>query len=209
MHLWNHLTQKITDQLIITYYITTDLLLYCYIVSQSYPQRIAYMFDSYHIKMYCVRVLIVIFSYFCKVHVTAAEDVLLELGELGSVLGRRELFEYTLDPYQLSREVYVFRGIPFAEVPTGQLRFAKPKPKQPWGGVWNGTHYRNMCHQFIPSFSRLDAPPQDEDCLHLNIWSRDIYNVSVPSPPPKKKKKFLLNNVHRKVRQELDGLYGL
>ncbi|PIK47771.1 putative acetylcholinesterase [Apostichopus japonicus] len=128
--------------------------------------------------MYCVRVLIVIFSYFCKVHVTAAEDVLLELGELGSVLGRRELFEYTLDPYQLSREVYVFRGIPFAEVPTGQLRFAKPKPKQPWGGVWNGTHYRNMCHQFIPSFSRLDAPPQDEDCLHLNIWSRDIYNGS-------------------------------
>ncbi len=60
----------------------------------------------------------------------------------------------------------VFRGVPFAEPPTGPLRFHPPQPKQPWGGVRDATHFAAAAPQ--PGDRSV---PQDEDCLYLNVWS--------------------------------------
>ena len=60
----------------------------------------------------------------------------------------------------------IFKGIPFAEAPTGDLRFKPPKPAR-WSGFRNATRFGNVCPQREYSSSRLVL---NEDCLYLNIY---------------------------------------
>lgn len=61
-----------------------------------------------------------------------------------------------------------FLNIPFAAPPTGDLRFAKPKPYGAWSGTRNGTTPGPACVQ-LPD-SRYTAGGMSEDCLNLNIY---------------------------------------
>jgi hypothetical protein len=79
-----------------------------------------------------------------------------------------------------SKSVYAFYGIPYAEPPSGEKRFRKPVPKQPWprGTIYNATTLPNSCYQMIIEFFNITgetiwAPvtPLSEDCLYLNIWT--------------------------------------
>ncbi|PIK49967.1 putative acetylcholinesterase [Apostichopus japonicus] len=115
--------------------------------------------------------LVLIFQF---VYHLLAEEVEVDLGEQGVLVGIKERYVYPLEPYKQDMDMYVFKGVPFAEIPVGNLRFAKPQPKLPWGGVWNSTYYRPMCPQVSLELDRFGVPPQNEDCLHLNIWSPDI-----------------------------------
>ncbi|HJJ48878.1 MAG TPA: carboxylesterase family protein [Methanocorpusculum sp.] len=61
-----------------------------------------------------------------------------------------------------------FLGIPFAEPPVGDLRFAPPIAKEPWTETLDCTKARNASLQgrvFIG-----DDVPISEDCLYLNVW---------------------------------------
>ncbi len=60
----------------------------------------------------------------------------------------------------------VFKGIPFAAPPVGNLRWKAPQPVQPWTGVKTAT-------QFAPAPFQGGNPPsgKSEDCLYLNVWS--------------------------------------
>ncbi|KAL3990115.1 Acetylcholinesterase 1 [Acanthocheilonema viteae] len=70
-----------------------------------------------------------------------------------------------------------FLGIPFAEPPVGQLRFRKPKPKQPWRTPLNATKMPNACMQssdtYFGDFQGATMwnsnVPVSEDCLYLNL----------------------------------------
>ncbi|KAM3715925.1 Acetylcholinesterase [Dirofilaria immitis] len=70
-----------------------------------------------------------------------------------------------------------FLGIPFAEPPIGQLRFRKPKPKQPWRTLLNATTMPNACMQssdtYFGDFQGATMwnsnVPVSEDCLYLNL----------------------------------------
>ena len=66
-----------------------------------------------------------------------------------------------------STGLHVYRGIPFAKPPIGELRWRPPQPLGVWEGVrdclengsqsvqtWQGRAYGN------------------EDCLYLNVWTR-------------------------------------
>ena len=71
----------------------------------------------------------------------------------------------------------VFRGIPFAQPPTGPLRFRAPQPLDPWTGERDATEFGPISMQ-APNevlqslFGRArKQPPLDEDCLYLNVWT--------------------------------------
>jgi len=69
--------------------------------------------------------------------------------------------------------VEVFKNIPFAEPPLGDLRFAPPIAKKPWEGVLEATEYGPCAWQGYTQLEEwLGKPePENEDCLNLNIWT--------------------------------------
>ncbi|KUJ09773.1 chlorogenic acid esterase precursor [Mollisia scopiformis] len=74
-----------------------------------------------------------------------------------------------------------FLGIPYAEPPVGQLRWAPPVPKSPVG-VIDATYFGPSCPQVIataqsdPNVYTVDSRdfliygPTSEDCLRLSVW---------------------------------------
>ena len=62
--------------------------------------------------------------------------------------------------------VHVYKGIPYAAPPTGDLRWKPPQPPKPWKGIRVAKHFPAMCPQ-MP----LIPFPQSEDCLGLNVWT--------------------------------------
>jgi para-nitrobenzyl esterase len=60
----------------------------------------------------------------------------------------------------------VFRGIPFAAPPVGDLRWRAPQPAAKWEGVRQATN-------FAPGPMQGGTPPsgKSEDCLYLNVWT--------------------------------------
>lgn len=60
----------------------------------------------------------------------------------------------------------VFRGVPFAQPPVGDLRWRAPQPPVKWEGI-------KQANSFAPAPMQGGNPPsgKSEDCLYLNIWS--------------------------------------
>ncbi|HEY7285374.1 MAG TPA: carboxylesterase family protein [Vicinamibacterales bacterium] len=70
--------------------------------------------------------------------------------------------------------VRVFRGIPFAAPPVGDLRWKAPQPVSPWDGVRAADKFGPQCVQTpypAGSVYAMEPAPQSEDCLYLNIWT--------------------------------------
>jgi para-nitrobenzyl esterase len=73
-----------------------------------------------------------------------------------------------------SSEVRVYRGIPYAAPPVGELRWKAPQPPASWKGVRQAKDFGPACWQTeYPAGSIYQAklPPLSEDCLQLNIWT--------------------------------------
>src|SRR5215472_6538591 len=89
----------------------------------------------------------------------AAEPLRLETGQIA-------------DPAPDAFGLRVFKGIPYAAPPVGELRWKPPQPAQAWDGVRPAAEWGPRCMQS----SRLgDMDPlnkrMDEDCLYLNVWT--------------------------------------
>jgi para-nitrobenzyl esterase len=71
--------------------------------------------------------------------------------------------------------IRVYKGIPFAAPPVGDLRWKPPQPVAPWDGVRACTEYGPACPQRpqMPSRILVREEPQrlSEDCLYLNVWT--------------------------------------
>src|SRR3984885_9183748 len=75
-----------------------------------------------------------------------------------------------------SGDVVVFRGIPYAAPPVGDLRWRAPQPAKAWEGV-------RECAKFGPAAPQIVSPllatfpgmslgaSTSEDCLYLNVWA--------------------------------------
>jgi carboxylesterase type B len=69
------------------------------------------------------------------------------------------------------RSVTVFRGIPYATSPVGDLRWRPPRPAEPWEGVRRAHAFGPVCPQ-PPSGELVGLDlPMSEDCLTLNVWT--------------------------------------
>jgi hypothetical protein len=84
------------------------------------------------------------------------------------------------DPrYTSGAGVQIYKGIPYAKPPVGDLRWRAPQPVAPWSGTRVADHFSPICVQPDPLgghsfFTRLffnPIEPRSEDCLYLNIWT--------------------------------------
>ncbi len=74
----------------------------------------------------------------------------------------------------ISGPIFVWKGIPFAQPPLGDLRFRAPQAPSPWAGVRDATTFGLASAQSGRMMQRLFSAtpePSGEDCLYLNIWS--------------------------------------
>jgi para-nitrobenzyl esterase len=66
---------------------------------------------------------------------------------------------------------YVFRGLPYAAPPAGDLRWRSPRPPAGWRGVRDATRFAPSCPQ--PPNPALTGPTS-EDCLYLNVYTPTV-----------------------------------
>ena len=72
--------------------------------------------------------------------------------------------------------LHIFRGIPFAAPPVGELRWMPPQPPEPWREVRPAAEYGASSPQnpvAVPLPGNLIGVEevQSEDCLYLNVWT--------------------------------------
>ena len=67
----------------------------------------------------------------------------------------------------------IYKGIPFAAPPVGDLRWKAPQPVHPWSGVKETKEFAPACMQKSAANPALGVPALkiSEDCLYLNIWT--------------------------------------
>ena len=66
----------------------------------------------------------------------------------------------------VTEDLTIYKGIPFAAPPVGELRWKAPQPVKKWEGVKQTTVY-------APAAFQGGNPPsgKSEDCLYLNVWT--------------------------------------
>lgn len=96
---------------------------------------------------------------------TAAQTTSVQT-RFGTVEGSRE------------EDIAIYKGIPFASPPTGELRWKAPVDPKPWKGVKSCTAFAASPIQSKPVpfacwTEEFIAPPEplSEDCLYLNVWT--------------------------------------
>lgn len=81
------------------------------------------------------------------------EPVKLDSGQVSGTAGK-------------SQEMRIFKGIPFAATPIGNLRWRAPQPAPHWDGVRKADQFGPVCMQAGGGGQKVD-----EDCLYLNVWT--------------------------------------
>ena len=81
--------------------------------------------------------------------------------------------ETTAGRVQGTREgaLSIYRGLPFAAPPIGDLRWRPPQAPSPWKGVLKADAFKPACMQNGVSMPGEAVPAVSEDCLYLNIWT--------------------------------------
>lgn len=70
---------------------------------------------------------------------------------------------------EIESGLQIFRGIPFAKAPVGDLRWRAPQAPENWQGVRDATQFGAACMQ--PKTPVADYETISEDCLYLNVWA--------------------------------------
>ncbi|MHA1986302.1 MAG: carboxylesterase/lipase family protein [Promethearchaeota archaeon] len=72
----------------------------------------------------------------------------------------------------IDKGIEIYKGVPYAEPPVGDLRFNAPEPKKSWSGVLEATEFSPVAPQPLSPFTPQPPPPQsEENCLTLNVWT--------------------------------------
>ncbi|XP_055534060.1 glutactin-like [Wyeomyia smithii] len=103
-------------------------------------------------------------GYLILVCAQTEQQPVVTIPELGTVRGSISYSAWT------NRMIYSFEGIPFAESPTGNLRFQPPVKTISWEGTLDATKPGISCPQLLGS----DVNAIDENCLTLSVFSNDL-----------------------------------
>ena len=75
----------------------------------------------------------------------------------------------------INNGISIFKGIPYAEPPIGELRLNAPMLKKSWNGVLEALDFGPEVPQPISAITPRPYPKQDEaDSLVLNIWTPEV-----------------------------------
>lgn len=119
-------------------------------------------------KKYFILIISVLFIFSCTEPQTfkLPNEVKIESGRITGIPGRNQ-------------SITVFKGIPYAAPPVGDLRWRPPQPVEAWKGI-------KACDKFGPSAMQTPQAPfmmwstefiidtslgYSEDCLTLNVWT--------------------------------------
>jgi para-nitrobenzyl esterase len=80
--------------------------------------------------------------------------------------------------YPDADHTWVWRAIPYAAPPVGDLRWRAPQDPAPWNGVRQGLLFNAGCTQYPLPRGRIIAGT--EDCLYLNVWRPQTEEVRLP-----------------------------
>ncbi|MDD5337807.1 MAG: carboxylesterase family protein [Dehalococcoidales bacterium] len=72
---------------------------------------------------------------------------------------------------QSGRDVYIYKGIPYAAPPVGELRWKPPQPAALWSGVLACTEFSVQAAQYPDPNGpgTMKSVATSEDCLYLNV----------------------------------------
>ncbi len=72
---------------------------------------------------------------------------------------------------------WVWKAVPFARPPVGELRWRAPQEPEPWKGVRFCRSFARPAVQFVPLTGAITGT---EDCLYLNVWRPRSYQTRLP-----------------------------
>jgi para-nitrobenzyl esterase len=77
---------------------------------------------------------------------------------------------------------HAWLGLPFAKPPTGERRWRKPEPPEPWSGLRTATRFGAVCPQPGTALGggRAGELVGEEDCLTLSVWAPPFKPSEVP-----------------------------
>ncbi|MFA4835765.1 MAG: carboxylesterase family protein [Dehalococcoidia bacterium] len=76
---------------------------------------------------------------------------------------------------------FVWKAIPFARPPVGDLRWRAPQEPEPWEGTRDATKFCSQCIQYMWVGGKVgDTPGGSEDCLYLNVWRPQTKETDLP-----------------------------
>ena len=73
----------------------------------------------------------------------------------------------TITDEEVGVSARIFRGVPYAAAPVGDLRWRPPQPAEPWTGVRDAIEWADRCPQ--GSSTMGEGSDISEDCLYLNV----------------------------------------
>ncbi len=71
---------------------------------------------------------------------------------------------------------WVWKAIPYAKPPVGELRWKAPQDPDPWNATRSETQFCSECTQYTLTGSVAGS----EDCLYLNIWRPQSEETNLP-----------------------------
>ncbi|EHP9011237.1 carboxylesterase/lipase family protein, partial [Salmonella enterica subsp. enterica serovar Infantis] len=83
----------------------------------------------------------------------------------------------------VQEEIHIWRGIPYAAPPIGELRWRAPQPVTPWHDVRQADCFSCASWQDITWCRELgggDPGNFSEDCLYLNVWAPAVRHEPLP-----------------------------
>jgi len=152
---------------------SSDSVVFCFFIFFKYIYSV-----GYDMTIFAMATMIILLCLLIVVS-TGSDSIVALQTRLGNMKGISSTFTFN----NVTRQFTVFKNIPFAQAPIGDLRFRKPVPFGSWNCTLDATQFGPSCVQSLEYITEyLPNKHMSEDCLVLSVY--------VPSDESNSKKLF-------------------